>query len=280
MRMSVHLDTGLLSVERESQSGPVRARVISLPYSQQRPGTVPLAKSESPYRVQIMAKAAGKKTTATPLKKSTFDLRIFLDTAGAARKIKKFRRAETIYSQGEPAKGVNYIQKGAVQLSVINESGKEAVVALLGPGDFFGEGCLAGQPVCMGTATAVLPTSILFIKKDEMMRALHVEHALSDLFISHMLTRNIRIEEDLVDQLFNSSEKRLARALLLLARYGKDDEPHGVLPKVSQETLAEMIGTTRPRVNFFMNKFRKLGFIKYNGKLQVNTSLLSVVLHE
>ena len=241
---------------------------------------MPLAKSESPYRVQIMPKAAGKKTTATPLKKSTFDLRIFLDTAGAARKIKKFRRAETIYSQGDIAKGVNYIQQGAVQLSVINESGKEAVVALLGPGDFFGEGCLAGQPVSMGTATAVLPTSILFIKKNEMMRALHVEHALSDLFISHMLTRNIRIEEDLVDQLFNSSEKRLARALLLLARYGKDDQPHGVLPKVSQETLAEMIGTTRPRVNFFMNKFRKLGFIKYNGKLQVNTSLLSVVLHE
>jgi CRP-like cAMP-binding protein len=228
-----------------------------------------------------MPRAAAKKVTITPLtKEPAFDLRIFLDTAGAARKIKKFRRAETIYSQGDTATGVHYIQEGAVQLSVINESGKEAVVALLGLGDFFGEGCLAGQPVCMGTATAVLPTSILFIKKNEMMRSLHVEHALSDLFISHMLTRNIRIEEDLVDQLFNSSEKRLARALLLLARYGKDDQPHGLLPKVSQETLAEMIGTTRSRVNFFMNKFRKLGFIKYNGTLQINTSLLSVILHE
>ena len=171
---------------------------------------------------------------------------------------------------------MHYIQKGAVQLSVINENGKEAVAGLLGPGDFFGEGCLAGQPVCMGSATAVLPTSILFIKKNEMMRALHVEHALSDLFISHMLSRNIRIEEDLVDQLFNSSEKRLARALLLLARYGKDDQPHGVLPLVSQETLAEMIGTTRSRVKFFMNKFRKPGFIEYNGGLHINTSLLSM----
>jgi len=199
----------------------------------------------------------------------------FTDFCGYRRscgKIKKSWRAETIYSQG----GVHYIQKGAVQLSVINENGKEAVAGLLGPGDFFGEGCLAGQPVCMGTATAVLPTSILFIKKNEMMRALHVEHALSDLFISHMLSRNIRIEEDLVDQLFNSSEKRLARALLLLARYGKDDQPHGVLPLVSQETLAEMIGTTRSRVKFFMNKFRKLGFIEYNGGLHINTSLLSM----
>jgi CRP/FNR family transcriptional regulator, cyclic AMP receptor protein len=228
-----------------------------------------------------MLTPAAKKVTITPLrKKPAFDLRIFLDTAGAARKIKHFRRAETIYSQGDTAKGVNYIQKGGVRLSVINEGGKEAVVAMLGPGDFFGEGCLAGQPICMGTATAVLPTSILFIEKNEMMRALHVEHALSDLFISHMLARNIRIEEDLVDQLFNSSEKRLARALLLLARYGKDDQPHGMLPRVPQETLAEMIGTTRSRVNFFMNKFRKMGFIKYNGGLQINTSLLSVVLHE
>jgi CRP-like cAMP-binding protein len=228
-----------------------------------------------------MRRAVAKQVTIAPLtKKPVFDLRIFLDTAGAARKIKQFRRAETIYSQGDTAKGVHYIQKGGVRLSVINEGGKEAVVAMLGPGNFFGEGCLAGQPVCMGTATAVLPTSILFIKKNEMMRALHVEHALSDLFISHMLTRNIRIEEDLVDQLFNSSEKRLARALLLLARYGKDDQPHGLLPKVSQETLAEMIGATRSRVNFFMNKFRKLGFIKYNGSLQINTSLLSVILHE
>jgi CRP-like cAMP-binding protein len=175
---------------------------------------------------------------------------------------------------------VKYIQKGGVKLSVINEDGKEAVVAILGPGDFLGEGCLAGQPVCMGTATAIVPTSILFIEKNEMRRVLRSEHTLSDLFIAHMLTRNIRVEEDLIDQLFNSSEKRLARALLLLARYGKDDQPQGVLPKVSQEMLAEMIGTTRSRVNFFMNKFRNLGFIKYNGGIQVNTSLLSVVLHD
>ena len=212
--------------------------------------------------------------------KGAFNVQAFLDSAGVARKIVKFRRSEKIYSQGDPARGVKYIQKGGVKLSVVNEGGKEAVVAILGPGDFFGEGCLAGQPVCMTTATAITPTSILFIEKNEMMRVLRTEHALSDLFISHMLTRNIRIEEDLIDQLFNSSEKRLARALLLLARYGKEDMPNGVLPKVSQETLAEMIGTTRSRVNFFMNKFRKLGFIKYNGTLQINTSLLSVILHD
>jgi CRP-like cAMP-binding protein len=225
-------------------------------------------------------KATAKKTNSTPSKKPRFDLHDFLDTAGVARQIVKFRRSEKIYSQGDPAKGVKYIQKGGVKLTVINEDGKEAVVAILGPGDFFGEGCMAGQPVCMGTATAMVPTSILFIEKDEMMRLLRTEHAFSDLFISHMLTRNIRIEEDLIDQLFNSSEKRLARTLLLLARYGKEDQPHGVLPEMSQETLAEMIGTTRSRVNFFMNKFRKLGFIKYNGGLQINTSLLSVVLHD
>ena len=181
---------------------------------------------------------------------------------------------------GFDAKGVLYLRERGVKLSVINESGKEAVVAILGPGDFFSEGCLAGQPVRMGTATAVTPTTVLLIEKSEMFKVLHEQHALSDRFIHFMLARNIRIEEDLIDQLFNSSEKRLARTLLLLARYGKDDKPHAVLPKVSQETLAEMIGTTRSRVNFFMNKFRKLGFIKYNGGLQINTSLLSVVLHE
>ena len=209
-----------------------------------------------------------------------FDLQVFLDTAGAARRIIKYARSENIYSQGDPANGVMYIQTGGVKLSVINEDGKEAVIAILGPGDFFGEGCLAAQSVCMGTSTAMVPTSILFIGKDEMMRVLRTEHGLSDLFISHMLAKNIRVEQDLIDQLFNSSEKRLARALLLLARYGKEDQPHGVLPKVSQETLAEMIGTTRSRVNFFMNKFRTLGFIKYNGGLQVNSSLLNVVLHK
>jgi CRP-like cAMP-binding protein len=173
-----------------------------------------------------------------------------------------------------------YIQAGGVKLTVVNEVGKEAVVAILAAGDFFGEGCLAGQPVRIGSATTITPSTVLVIEKAEMFRVLHEQHALSDRFITFMLARNIRIEEDLVDQLFNSSEKRLARTLLLLARYGKEDQPHGLLPKMSQETLAEMVGTTRSRVNFFMNKFRKLGFIKYNGELQINTSLLSVVLHE
>ena len=181
---------------------------------------------------------------------------------------------------GAPARHVFYIQEGSAKLAVASPEGKEAVVALLGPGDFLGEGCLAGQSRRMGTATAIVPTSVLSIDKKEMTHMLHVEHAFSGLFITHMLTRNIRIEEDLIDQLFNSSEKRLARTLLLLARYGKEDQPHGVLPNISQETLAEMVGTTRSRVNFFMNKFRKLGLITYNGGLQVNASLLNVILHD
>jgi CRP/FNR family cyclic AMP-dependent transcriptional regulator len=227
-----------------------------------------------------MPKPIEQKTRLNPPKAPIFDLQVFLDTAGIARRIHKFRKLERIYSQGDPARGVNYIQEGAVRISVTSTGGKEAVVALLAPGDFFGEGCLATQPVRMATATAVVPTSVLFIEKNEMMRVLREEHTLSDRFIAHVLSRNIRVEEDLVDQLFNSSEKRLARALLLLARYGKEDQPHAVLNAVSQEMLAEMIGTTRSRVNFFMNKFRKLGFIKYNGGLQINTSLLSVVLHD
>jgi CRP/FNR family cyclic AMP-dependent transcriptional regulator len=209
-----------------------------------------------------------------------FDAQAFLDSAGVAKKVVEYSKKQTIFSQGEPSANVIYIQKGGVRLSVVNETGKEAVVAVLGPGDFFGEGCLAGQSVRMGTATSIAPTTALVIEKTEMIRVLHAEHEFSDRFISFMLARNIRIEEDLVDQLFNSSEKRLARTLLLLARYGKEDKPQRVLPKVSQEMLAEMIGTTRSRVNFFMNKFRKLGFIKYNGGLQINASLLSVVLHE
>lgn len=227
-----------------------------------------------------MPKTIAPKTALTAAKGAAFDLQLFLDTAGVARRIDTFRKSQRIYSQGDSAKGANYIQEGGVRLSVINASGKEAVVAILGPDDFFGEGCLASQPLRMATATAIVPTSILFIDRSEMMRVLHKEHALSDRFISHMLARNRQIEEALIDQLFNSSEKRLARILLLLARYGKEDQPHAVLPKVSQETLAEMIGTTRSRVNFFMNKFRRLGFIKYNGSLQINTSLLSVVLHD
>lgn len=213
-------------------------------------------------------------------KKEAFNAQAFLDSAGVARKVKEFKKAELVYSQGDAAKNVMYVQEGGVKLSVVNEVGKEAVVAILGPGDFFGEGCLAGQSVRMGTATAVTHSTVLVIEKSEMFKVLHEQHDLSDRFISFMLARNIRIEEDLVDQLFNSSEKRLARTLLLLARYGKEDQPHGLLPKISQETLAEMIGTTRSRVNFFMNKFRKLGFIKYNGGIEINTSLLSVVLHE
>ena len=173
-----------------------------------------------------------------------------------------------------------YLQKGGVKLSVVSETGKEAVVAILGPGDFLREGCLAGQSICMATAITIAATTVLVIEKVEMIRTLHEEHEFSDRFIAYMLVRNIRVEEDLIDQLFNSSEKRLARALLLLARYGAQGHPQKVLPKVSQEMLAEMIGTTRSRVNYFMNKFRKLGFIQYNGEIHVNNSLLSVVLHE
>src|ERR1700693_4266612 len=219
-----------------------------------------------------------------PKRKSTqkraFDAQAFLDSAGLARRVVEYRKSEKIYCQGESTKNVLYIQKGGIKLSVVNEVGKEAVVAMLGPGDFFGEGGIAGQVVRMGTATAITPTTLLVIEKKEMVRVLHTEHAFSDRFLAYMLSRNIRIEEDLVDQLFNSSEKRLARTLLLLAQYGKQDKPQKMLPKVSQETLAEMIGTTRSRVNFFMIKFKKLGFISYDGGLHVNDSLLSVVLHE
>jgi CRP-like cAMP-binding protein len=214
------------------------------------------------------------------VKVPVFDAQAFLDSAGVARRVKEFKTAEVVYTQGDAAQSVMYLQSGGVKLSVVSEVGKEAVVAILGPGDFFGEGCLAGQPIRMGTATSITPSTVLVIEKSAMFKVLHEQHDLSDRFITFMLARNIRIEEDLIDQLFNSSEKRLARTLLLLARYGKEDQPHGLVPKVSQETLAEMVGTTRSRVNFFMNKFRKLGFIKYNGGLQVNTSLLSVVLHE
>jgi CRP/FNR family transcriptional regulator, cyclic AMP receptor protein len=210
----------------------------------------------------------------------SFDPQVFLDTAGVSRKMVEFHRGESIFSQGDAAETVMYIQKGGVKFSVVNGSGKEAVVAIFGPTDFFGEGCMAGQTVRMGTTTAVTPTTLLVIQKDELLRVLHAEHELSDHFIAYMLAHNIRVEEDLIDQLFNSSEKRLARALLLLARYGKQEQPDRILPKVSQETLASMVGTTRSRVNFFMNKFRKLGFIEYNGKIKVNKSLLTVVLHE
>jgi CRP/FNR family cyclic AMP-dependent transcriptional regulator len=226
-------------------------------------------------RVEIPPKETRRKLRA-------FDVQAFLDSAGVARIITEYRKSQKIYSQGDPAASVLYIQKGAVKISVVNEAGREAVVALLAPGDFFGEGCLTGAPVRMGIATAITPTTVLAIEKKEMMRVLHEEHKLSDRFITYLLTRNVRVEEDLVDQLFNSIEKRLARALLLLARYGKQDQQQKKLPpKVSQETLAEMVGTSRSRINLFMNKFRKLGFIHYNKSgIQVHDSLLGVVLHD
>ena len=213
-------------------------------------------------------------------KKTTFDAQVFLDSVGTSRKIEEFRKRQAIFSQGEPADSVMYVQQGSVKLTVVNEGGKEAVVAIFGPGDFFGEGGIAGQKIRMGTATALLPTTVLVIGRDEMMRVLHAEHELSDRFIAYMLERNIRVEADLIDQLFNSTEKRLARTLLLLARYGGAKQPDQMVQKVSQETLAEMIGTTRSRVNLFMNKFRKLGFIEYNGGIKINQSLLTVVLHD
>jgi CRP/FNR family transcriptional regulator, cyclic AMP receptor protein len=225
-------------------------------------------------------------TTKIPARKThgtvqTFDAQAFLDSTGVARTIAEYRKSQKLYSQGDPASVVFYIQKGSVKISVVNELGREAVVALLGPGDFFGEGCLTGGAVRMAIATAMVPTTALAIEKKEMMRVLHEEHNLSDRFIAYLLTRNIRVEADLVDQLFNSIEKRLARTLLLLARYGEQDRDQKKLPpRVSQETLAEMVGTTRSRVNLFMNKFRKLGFIEYNGHLHVHSALLSVLLRE
>jgi CRP/FNR family transcriptional regulator, cyclic AMP receptor protein len=237
----------------------------------------PMLPSTNPKVPCIPIRRSSKKAL---LKSHMFDLKLFLDSAGLGRKMSMFRNKETIFSQGDPAKTVMYIQEGGVRLTVVNTAGREAVVAVLGSGDFFGEGCLAGQSICMATATAIAPTTVLIIEKSEMARVLREEHKFSDRFIAYMLTRNIRVEEDLVDQLFNSSEKRLARTLLLLARYGTDGHPQKALPKVSQEMLAEMIGTTRSRVNFFMNKFRKLGFIKYNGVIHIDNSLLSVVLHD
>ena len=215
------------------------------------------------------------KVTAVP----SFDLQTYLESVGPNRKVVNYRRGEVIFAQGDAGSVVKYIQTGAVKLSVLSRIGKEAVVAMLAPGDFFGEGVLTGQALRIGTATAVMPTSVLTIERDVMVRLLRDEPTFSNRFIAHMLLRNVRIEADLVDQLFNSSEKRLARTLLLLARYGQAN-PEPTLPKISQETLAEMIGTTRSRVNFFMNKFRKLGLIEYNGTIKINRSLLGIVLHD
>ena len=216
------------------------------------------------------------------MKTKPFNAQAFLESAGVRKTIVNYGRGDAVFTQGDGCDHVLYIKAGAVKLSVLSTAGREAVVAILGPGDFFGEGCLAGQRVRMGSATAITPSVILLVEKSKMIRLLHRQRAMSDRFIAHMLARNIRIEEDLIDRLFNSSEKRLARALLLLARYGKQDKPSRVVQKISQETLAETIGTTRARVNLFLTKFKKLGFIEYEGELpiKINSSLLSVVLHD
>ena len=225
---------------------------------------------------------AGSATSVakTPKKTAGFNVEEFLSSAGASRKLVKFTKGQVIFSQDDSCDDVLYIQSGNAKLTIVNPQGKEAVLAILGPGDFLGEGCIIGNPVRMVTATAIAPLNATSIDKKEMMRVLHDEQEFAEKFIHYMLERNVKVEADLVDQLFNSSEKRLARALLLLARYGKEDEPETLVAKISQETLAELVGTTRGRVNFFMNKFRKLGFIHYNGGLQVHSSLLNVVLHD
>jgi CRP-like cAMP-binding protein len=213
-------------------------------------------------------------------RKPPFDPKVFLDTENVGRTISQYRKDQKVFSQGNPADAVFYIQKGKVKITVVSERGKEAVVAIMGPDEFCGEGCLTGQPRRMATAVAMTECEIMRLEKAAMIRVLHEEPAFSEMFVAHLLARTIRVEEDLVDQLFNSSEKRLARSLLLLANFGKDGRPERIIAKVSQETLAEMIGTTRSRVSHFMNKFRKLGFIDYNGHLEVHSSLLNVVLHD
>ena len=210
----------------------------------------------------------------------TFDPKQFLASIGQGRRQLEFDKKASIFTQGEPADAIYYLQKGKVKLSVVSTQGKEAIIGLLAPGDFFGEGCIAAQPLRMATALAMTDCSVVRIEKKAMMQVLHQQHTMSDMFVAYLLARNIRYEEDLVDQLFNSSEKRLARILLLLARFGKEGKPERVVPAITQETLAEMVGTTRSRVNFFLNRFRKMGFIKYNGEMEIHSSLLSVVLHD
>ena len=213
-------------------------------------------------------------------KRSEFDPKTFLSTIDGGRRIASFPKKQTIFAQGDPSDAVFYIQKGKIKLTVVSKTGKEATIGILSEGNFFGEGCLTGQALRLCSTTALTECSVMRIDKKSMMEVLHREHSFSDMFVAYLLTRNIRYEEDLVDQLFNSSEKRLARILLLLAHFGKDGKPEVAIPKISQETLAEMIGTTRSRVSFFMNRFRKLGFIRYNGELEVHSSLLNIVLHD
>jgi CRP/FNR family transcriptional regulator, cyclic AMP receptor protein len=215
---------------------------------------------------------------------ASFNAQAFLASAGLSKQVVHYGRAEAIFSQGDRCESVMYIQQGGVKLYVLSKTGREAVLAMLGPGEFFGEGCLAGQPARVGSATAITPSTVLVIDKKRMVKVLHQQHALSELFIAHLLSRNLRIEQDLIDQIFNSCEKRLAGVLLRLARYAEQEKPRRVVTKISQKTLSEMAGTTRSRVGFFMNKFKRSGFIDYNGDLNagvhINASLLSVVLHD
>jgi len=231
--------------------------------------------------VSISPSSFASKRVLPVKQRRAFDPDKFLATIATGRKILSFEKNQAIYAQGDDAEAIFYIKTGKVKLTVVAKTGKEATIGILNPGDFFGEGCLAGQPLRIGAATAFTDCAVLRIEKKALMQALHRGHAFSDLFVAYLLARNIRYEEDLVDQLFNSSEKRLARILLLLAHFGKEGlSPETVIPKISQETLAEMVGTTRSRVSFFMNKFRKLGFIHYNGGLQIHNSLLNIVLHD
>ena len=213
-------------------------------------------------------------------KKRTFDPKVFLATINGGRSVSAYKKGKVVFTQGEPADSVFYIQSGKIKIVVTSKQGKEAVVAMLGPEQFLGEGCLIGQPLRLATATAMSDSAVMRVDKPEMVRVLHEQPSFAEVFMAYLLTRNSRVEEDLVDQLFNSSEKRLARVLLLLANFGKDGKPEPVMTRISQETLAEMVGTTRPRVSFFMNKFRKLGFVEYNGHLHVHSSLLSIVLRD
>jgi CRP-like cAMP-binding protein len=230
--------------------------------------------SQTPKRV------TGSTTNAVLPKTVPFDPESFLSKVGEGRSIAEYRKGQVVFAQGDKADAVFYLRKGKIKLAVVSTQGKEAVVAILGENEFFGEGCLVAQPLRMATATALTSCSILRLEKSAMVQVLHHQPTFSGRFITHLLSRNIRIEEDLVDQLFNSAEKRLARVLLLLANFGKEGKPEAVIPKISQETLAEMIGTTRSRVSFFMNKFRKLGFIHYNDGLEVHSALLNVILHD
>jgi len=220
------------------------------------------------------------KRTAKLKAPAKFDPKAFLAEAGKGRALTNYRKKQVVFSQGDPADAIFYIQKGKIKLTVVSKRGKEAVVAILGTGDFFGEGCLAGQPLRMASATTMFECLIMRLKKTSVVRLLHDQPAFSELLLRHLLSRNIRIEEDLVDQLFNSSEKRLARVLLLLANFGKEGKTEPVIPKISQEMLAEIVGTTRSRVSYFMNRFRELGFIEYNGGMEIHSSLLNVILHD